>query len=136
MSQIGQFPEEPNEMSFPLHCPVTNDSKPDKLDRAANTSTLFQGQSLNNNLPKRLHLLRNLTDIILRFKENMAELSTDVEQMFMQVEFAPGEKIWAFLLDSDSRINTYKYASHISGATESACFASKALRKRLVTKLS
>ena len=91
---------------------------------------MFQGQSLNSNLPKGPDLLSNITVVILRFRENKIALSADIEQMFMQVKVAPEDrKFLRFPWNNDSRIEIYEYISHIFGATDSPCIASYDLRK-------
>ena len=78
--------------SFLPHHPVTNENEPCKVRRAANASSVFQGQSLNSNLLKGQDLLSNLTYIILQFREDKLELSADIEQMFMQVKVTPEDR--------------------------------------------
>ena len=76
-------------VSFLPHHPVTNENKPSKVRRVANASSIFQGQSLNSNLLKGPDLLSNLTDVIMRFRENRIALCADIEQMLLQVKVDP-----------------------------------------------
>ena len=102
----------------------------EKVRRFANTSSVFQGQSLNSNLLKGPDLLSNIIGVFLRILENKTALSADIEQMFMQVKVAPEDrKFLRFLWNKDGRVETYEYTSHIFGTTDSPCIASYALRK-------
>ena len=116
--------------SFLPHHPVTNENKPGKVRRAANTSSVFQGQSLNSNLMKGPDLLSNLIGVILRFREDNIALSADIEQIFMQVKVTPEDrKFLRFLWINDGRVHTHEYTSHIFVDTDSPCIASSARRK-------
>ena len=100
--------EQPDEKtSFLPHLPVTNENKPEKVRRVANSSSEFQGQSLNSIFMKGPGLLSNLTGVILRFRENKIALSADIERMFMQVKIAHEDrKFLHFLWNNDGRIET------------------------------
>ena len=98
--------------SFLLHHPVTNENKPGKMRRVANALSVFQGQSLNSNLLKGPDLHRNLTGVILRFREDNIALSADIEQMFMQFKVTPeDQKFLRFFWINDGRVDTYEYTS-------------------------
>ena len=113
---------------LPLHT-VSNENQPGKIRRVTNASSIFQGQSLNSNLLKDPDFLSNLVGIILRFRESHIALSTDIEQMFMQVKVAPSDRSYLrFLWDQNGKIEEYECTSHIFGATSSLCIASYALR--------
>ena len=117
-------------VSYLPHHPVSNENKPGKIWRVTNASSIFQGQSLNSNLSKGPDLLSNLVGIILRFQESHIAISSDIEQMFMQVKVAPSDRSYLrFLWDRNGKIEEYEYTSHIFGATSSPCIASYALRR-------
>ena len=93
------------------------------------TLPVISRASLNSNLLKGPDLLSNLTGVIMRFRENVIALCADLEQMFMQVRVDPKDRPYLrFLWKKNGHIETYEYASHIFGATDSPRIASYALR--------
>ena len=102
--------------------------KPGKVCRVANSSSIFQGQSLNANLLKGPDLLSNLTGVIMRFRENRIALCADIEHMFMQVKIDPKDRPYLrFFWNNSGHIETYEYTIHIFWATDSPCIAFYAL---------
>ena len=97
---------------------------------SSNASSVFQGQSLNSNLLKGPDLSSNLVGVILRFREQQAAISADIEQMFLQIKVAPCDRAFLrFLWNHNGKIDEYEYTRHIFGATSSPCIASCALRR-------
>ena len=89
---------------------------------------------MNSNVLKGTDLLRNLTGVILRYRENKIALSADFEQRFMQVKFAPeNKKFLRFLWNNDGCIETYEYASHIFGSQSHHVLPHMLCQKLLVT---
>ena len=116
--------------SYLPHHPVSIENKPGKIRRVTNASSVFQGHSLNSNLSKGHHLLSNLVGVVLRFRKQQVAISTDTEQMYMQIKVAPSDCAFLrFLWNHNGKIEEYKYTRHIFGATSSPCIASYALRR-------
>ena len=69
---------------LPLH-PVTNPNKPGKVRRAANAASKIRGESMNSNLLTGPDLPNNLVGVLLRFREHLVAVLTDIEGMFMQI---------------------------------------------------
>ena len=112
------------------HHPVTNVNKPGKVRRVTNASSVFKGQSLNNNLLTGPDFLCNLTGLIMRFRQHSVAISADIEAMFMQVLVdAKDRQYLHFLWSNDTKTIEFEYTRHIFGATDSPCVACYAVRK-------
>ena len=112
------------------HHPVTNVNKPGKVRRVTNASSVFKGQSLNNNLLTGPDFLCNLTGLIMRFRQHSVAISADIEAMFMQVLVDPKDRQYLrFLWSNDSKTIEFEYTRHIFGATDSPCVVCYAVRK-------
>ena len=113
------------------HHPVTNINKPGKVRRVLNASSIYKGVSLNSNLLTGPDLLKNLTEIVMRFREDQIAISADIEAMFMQVFVSPEDQPFLRFLwkDNTGQPATFQYTRHIFGATESPCVACYATRQ-------
>ena len=98
------------------HHPVTNVNKPGKVRRKTNASSVFKGQSLNNNLLTGPDFLCNLTGLIMRFRQHSVALSADIEAMLMQVLVDPKDRQYIrFLWSNDTKTINFEYTRHIFG---------------------
>ena len=116
--------------SYLPHHPISIENQPGKIRRVTNESTVFQSKSLNSNLLKEPDLLSNLVGVILSFREQQLAISADIEQMFMQIKFAPSDRAFLrFLWNHNGKIEEYEYTRQIFEATFSPCIASYDLHR-------
>ena len=107
---------------FLPHHRVTKINNPGIVRRVTNTSSTYQGISLNSRLLTGPGLLCNLTGLVMRFQQGTAAVSADVEAMCMQVEMKPEDQPFLrFLWTNNGQQITYQYENHDFGATKSHC---------------
>ena len=104
------------------HHPGKHPYKPGKVRRVCNAASKFKGVSLNDKLPSGPDLLRNLVEIVFRFREHEKAMTADIESMFLQVAVPKEEcKCLRFLWrdkPSDT-VGNYEYTRHVFGAKSS-----------------
>ena len=103
---------------------------PGKIWTVTNTSSIFQGQSLNSNLLKDPDSLSNLVGIILGFRERHIAISARPWANVYASQYCSSDRSYLrFLWDHNGNIEEYKYTSRIIGLRSSPCIASYALRR-------
>jgi len=129
-------PFDSNELSnivnyIPHHC-VLNPKKPNKVRVVFDAAAKFESSCLNDHLLKGPDLLNNLVTILIKFREGIYAVSSDVEQMFHQIFVSPSDKnalrfVWRESISeppSDYVINV-----HTWGKNDSPCIANYALKR-------
>ena len=81
------------------HHPLTNINKPGKVRRVLNASSIYKGVSLNSNLLTGPDLLTNLTEIVMRFRDDQIAISADIEAMFIGLSEPRGPAVFAISVE-------------------------------------
>ena len=68
------------------HHPVINPNKSEKVRVVFDAAARFQGTSLNDKLLQGPSLTRDLTGVLLRFRQDQVAFSADIEGMFYQTK--------------------------------------------------
>ena len=101
------------------------------MRRVGNALSKFRGESLNSNLLTGPDLLNNLVEVLLRFREHLVAVLSDIERIFMQI--AVGQEYQSALCSLwmiDNSIRQFQFTRLIFGATCSAFCAIYVLNKR------
>ena len=125
---------------MPNH-PVFNVNKPGKLRRVLNAFSIFKGFFHNIKLLTGRDLLKNLTGILMRLRQDQIAISADIESMFTQVFVKLQDQPYLRILWKDDKHKpiTYQFIRHIYGSTESpsvACYDTWLCAKDLQTMFS
>ena len=120
----------PESIWYLPHHPVTNPNKPGKMRRAASAASKFRGESLNSNPLTGPDFLNNLAGILLRFREHLFAVLSDIEGMFMQIAVRQEDQsALRFPWMIDNNIRQLQFIRLIFGATCSPFCAIYVLHK-------
>ena len=106
----------------------SNPYKPGKVRRVSKAASVFRGNSLNSNLLTGPDPINNMVSLLLRFRENPAAISANIEAVFMQV----GEKdqpSMRFLWPTNHSVKQFQHTRLIFGAQCSPSTAILLLQK-------
>ena len=115
------------------HHPVFNINKPSKIRVVFDAATKFKGTSLNDRLYHGPDLTNDLVGVLIRFRQEKAAFTADIEAKFHQVKVLPKDADALRLLWWNESLDQppvdYHMLVHIFGATSSPCCANKALKQ-------
>ena len=115
------------------HHAVIHPHKPGKLRVVFDAAAQFAGVSLNSYLLTGPDLLRNLTGVLLRFRQQAIAITADIEEMYHQVKVrAEDQEALRFLwrgLDLRKKPEVYQMTATIFGAKCSPASANFVLRR-------
>ena len=69
-------------MNYLPHHGVSNINKPGRVRVVFNTGAKFENTCLNNNILKGPDLLNNLFSVLLKFREGLYGIISDIQKMF------------------------------------------------------
>ena len=105
-----------------------------KLRVVSDSTSLFQGTSLNKELVQGPDLTNTLTGILLRFRQEQIAIMADIEAMFYQVHVVEKDRdflrfLWWPEGDISKPLEVYRMKVHLFGAVSSPSIANFALRQ-------
>ena len=116
------------------HHAVLNPKKPDKVRVVFDCSAKYNGCSLNDKLFSGPDVTANLAGVLTRFRLGLIAVSSDIEEMFLQVRLPERDRnafrfLWWTDNDPSQELVEYRMTSHPFGATSSPFCASFALQQ-------
>lgn len=116
------------------HHPVTHALKPNKVRVVFDCAARYEGTSLNDNLLQGPDLTNSLVGVLVRFRQELIALASDVKGMFHQVRVSPDDTdslrfLWWPDGDLTKEPTDHQMLVHLFGATSSPSCASFSLRK-------
>ena len=116
------------------HHAVINPKKPGKVRVVFDCAARHLGVSLNDYLLQGPNLTTSLVEVLLRFREGRVAMTSDIEEMFLQVRVPQEDRgalrlLWWNGGSNDGDVMEWQMAVHPFGATSSPFCAAMALRK-------
>ena len=113
---------------------VYNAKKPDKIRGVFDSSVVFQGQSLNDQLLSGPNLTNSLLGVLLRFRRDKYAISADVEQMFYRFLVDREHRdflrfVWYENNNPERPLSVFRMRVHVFGNRPSPAVATYGLRK-------
>ena len=113
---------------------MINPKKPGKVRVVFDCAARHLGVSLNDYLPQEPNLTTSLVEVLLRFREGRVAMTSDIEEMFLQVRVPQEDRgalrlLWWNGGSNGGEVVERQIAVHPFGATSSPFCAAMALRK-------
>ncbi|KAK3098135.1 hypothetical protein FSP39_016503 [Pinctada imbricata] len=113
---------------------VYHPKKPGNIRGVFDSSAVYKGVSLNNELMSGPDLVNSLLGILLRFRKNAFAVTADIEQMFYQFFVKPEHRdylrfFWYEKNDPNRPLIEYRMRVHVFGNKPSPAIATYGLRK-------
>ena len=116
------------------HHGVRHPAKPEKLRIVFDCASKFKGISLNDELLQGPDLTNALTDVLIRFRQEVIAFKADIESMFLRVQVPQQQRdfirfLWWENGNPEGPIEEYRVTSHLFGAVSSPSCANYALQQ-------